>query len=570
MADNGVPLPTRSFWNMPVAVFFKDLRLVFKLDTVGKDILGMALPAALALAADPIASLIDTAFIGHIGPVELAAVGVSIAIFNQISRVSVFPLVSVTTSFVAEEDTVRRMQTQLLDNDNKEDLEKGSVKNGTSIELTPTEMPEENGVDNLDRDSSLKTGSKDSVPVDDAEIGVTDSKDSVPVDDAETDFPPDTNKAKSVTICSPEREKIETGRRHIPSASTALVIGGLLGLLQVLFLVFGAKTLLAVMGVTSDSPMLKPAHKYLTLRALGSPAVLLSLAMQGIFRGFKDTKTPLFATVVGDAMNIVLDPILIFSCHLGVSGAAIAHVVSQYVMSIILLWRLMKKVDLMPPSLKTLEFSRFLKNGGLLLTRVIAVTICVTLAASMAARLGSTPMAAFQICLQVWMTSSLLADGLAVAAQAILAGAFTEKNYEKVTAVATRVLQMTLVLGVGLSLLVGLGLRFGGTIFSKSISVLNLIYIAIPFVAATQPINSLAFVFDGVNFGASDFAYSACSMVLVSLASIASVIILAKTNGFIGIWIALTIYMFLRAFAGVWRMGSGTGPWQYLRGEVVL
>lgn len=33
------------------------------------------------------------------------------------------------------------------------------------------------------------------------------------------------------------------------------------------------------------------------------------------------------------------------------------------------------------------------------------------------------------------------------------------------------------------------------------------------FVAATQPINALAFVFDGINFGASDFAYSAYSMV---------------------------------------------------------
>lgn len=55
--------------------------------------------------------------------------------------------------------------------------------------------------------------------------------------------------------------------------------------------------------------------------------------------------------------------------------------------------------------------------GVLLLARVIAVTFCVTLAASMAARLGATPMAAFQVCLQVWMTSSLLADGLAVAGQ---------------------------------------------------------------------------------------------------------------------------------------------------------
>ncbi|KAL4585638.1 hypothetical protein LXL04_010261 [Taraxacum kok-saghyz] len=78
--------------------------------------------------------------------------------------------------------------------------------------------------------------------------------------------------------------------------------------------------------------------------------------------------------------NIILDPILIFVCKLGVSGAAISHVLSH-------------------------------------LLQVIASTICVTLAASFAARLGAKPMAAFQICLQVWMASSLLADGLAVAGQ---------------------------------------------------------------------------------------------------------------------------------------------------------
>ena len=38
-----------------------------KFDNLGMDILSIALPAALALAADPIASLVDTAFVGHIG-----------------------------------------------------------------------------------------------------------------------------------------------------------------------------------------------------------------------------------------------------------------------------------------------------------------------------------------------------------------------------------------------------------------------------------------------------------------------------------------------------------------------
>ncbi|KAG6668490.1 hypothetical protein CIPAW_01G174100 [Carya illinoinensis] len=47
-------------------------------------------------------------------------------------------------------------------------------------------------------------------------------------------------------------------------------------------------------------------------------------------------------------------------------------------------------------------------------------------------------MVAFQICLQVWLTSSLLADGLAVSGQAILAYAFTEKDHKK--AITTAIL----------------------------------------------------------------------------------------------------------------------------------
>ncbi|XP_028104645.1 protein DETOXIFICATION 43-like isoform X1 [Camellia sinensis] len=185
-----------------------------------------------------------------------------------------------------------------------------------------------------------------------------------------------------------------------------------------------------------------------------------------------------------------------------------------YLNSLILLCKLMTKVDLLPPSVKDLQFNRFFKNGFLLLARVIAVTFCVTLATSLAARLGATPMAAFQICLQVWITSSLLFDGLAIAGQVIIACAFAEKDYEKAKVVATRVLQ---------------------------------------FVAATQPINSLAFVFDGVNFGASDFIYFAYSMGLVSVVSITSLFLLWKSHGFVGIWFGLTIFMGLRAFSGILR-----------------
>lgn len=43
----------------------------------------------------------------------------------------------------------------------------------------------------------------------------------------------------------------------------------------------------------------------------------------------------------------------------------------------------------------------------------------MTLATSMAARQGTIPMAGHQICLQVWLTISLLTDALALAGQVI-------------------------------------------------------------------------------------------------------------------------------------------------------
>ncbi|KOM38012.1 hypothetical protein LR48_Vigan03g139400 [Vigna angularis] len=49
-------------------------------------------------------------------------------------------------------------------------------------------------------------------------------------------------------------------------------------------------------------------------------------------------------------------------------------------------------------------------------------------------------MAAFQVYLQIWLTMSLLADGLVVG-QAILVGAFANQDYEKAEATASRVLQ---------------------------------------------------------------------------------------------------------------------------------
>ncbi|CAJ1932371.1 unnamed protein product [Sphenostylis stenocarpa] len=409
--------PKNNTWKWPLLIFFKDASLVFKMDSLGKEILRIAFPSALAVAADPVASLIDTAFIGHLGPVELAAAGVSIALFNQASKITILPLVGITTSFVAEEDTIEKIRNTAVENHGTEnnmaksrevvlleDIENSAAKEYSDTNQHMAKRSEHESANaNMCKFSSFGSSSEKSM------------------------------------------SKVERKKRQIASASTALLFGTTLGLIQTAILTFAATPLLSLMGQKHDMPSQILAVKYLRLRALGAPAVLLSLAIQGIFRGFKDTKTPLYVI------------------------------------------------------------------GGVLLAKVVALTFCVTLASSLAARLGPIHMAAFQTCLQVWLASSLLADGLAVSVQAILACSFAEKDYGKVTAAATRTLQMSFVLGVGLSV-VGVGLYFGAGTFSNNVHVKHIIRMGAPFVAVTQPINSLAFVLDGVNYGVSDFAYSAYSM----------------------------------------------------------
>ena len=65
---------------------------------------------------------------------ELAALGVSVAVFNQVSRITMFPLVSITTSFVAEEEATSRSSTEAEQDEN---LERGRVVDHEMEELIP-------------------------------------------------------------------------------------------------------------------------------------------------------------------------------------------------------------------------------------------------------------------------------------------------------------------------------------------------------------------------------------------------------------------------------------------------
>ena len=80
---------------------------------------------------------------------ELAATWVSIALFNQASRITIFPLVSITTSFDDEEDTIagrasiKAAEKGSNDDDMLEDMEKGEAgKKAKNLEKSSSKKTE--------------------------------------------------------------------------------------------------------------------------------------------------------------------------------------------------------------------------------------------------------------------------------------------------------------------------------------------------------------------------------------------------------------------------------------------
>ena len=181
----------------------------------------------------------------------------------------------------------------------------------------------------------------------------------------------------------------------------------------------------------------------------------------------------------------------------------------------------------------------------------MANTATFALATAVTARTDSAHAAAHQICLQLWLASSLLADSLAVAAQTLLARTVAAGNSEVSQIIARKVIAWGVLLGALLAVALGVTSTALPRLFTKDLGVLASISAIYPWVILTQPINALAFVWDGVLFGCNGFKYAAKAMA-VCAAPAASCMLLALE--FVGdydaqltaVWLGLSLLMVMR------------------------
>lgn len=125
--------------------------------------------------------------------------------------------------------------------------------------------------------------------------------------------------------------RLEELRRY---AASSIVLMLLLGLLMSVIGLFSAELLLArFLGTPQD--LLPQATLYFTIYAAGLVFQFGYNIAAAILRALGDSKATLYFLLVSSVLNVALDLLFVAAFRMGVSGAAIATVISQIVSCVV-------------------------------------------------------------------------------------------------------------------------------------------------------------------------------------------------------------------------------------------
>ncbi|MBC7118870.1 MAG: MATE family efflux transporter [Methanobacteriaceae archaeon] len=130
-------------------------------------------------------------------------------------------------------------------------------------------------------------------------------------------------------------------KRMNNTAIHAIILTLIISLLITLILEFSLGDLLLMLGAKDA---LNLSLTYGRIVFAGTIFILFTGSAYGILRGEGDTKRTMYAMIISAIINMILDPILIYSLKMGIAGAAWATLASQaFVSAIIIYWFLYKR-----------------------------------------------------------------------------------------------------------------------------------------------------------------------------------------------------------------------------------
>ncbi len=319
----------------------------------------------------------------------------------------------------------------------------------------------------------------------------------------------------------------------------------------------------------ASGKILEYCISYYSIRVWGFPLTLFTFAVFGIFRGLQNTFYPMVIAIIVAVLNIVLDFALVYGIDglvpaLYLEGAAWASLIAQGVMAILVFILLIKKTDI---SLKLVfplnkELKPLIYMSLNLFVRTLALNVALMIAVREATALGDRYIGAHTIAINLWLFAAFFIDGYAAAGNSMGGKLLGARDFVGLTDLAKKIMAFGLFISLILMLLGFLFYKPIGHVFSNEAIVLNTFYGVFYIVILSLPINTMAFVFDGLFKGMGEMKYLRNVLLSATFLGFVPTLYLGKYFGLglHAIWIAFVVWMLIRGLALVWKFNRKIRP----------
>ena len=245
------------------------------------------------------------------------------------------------------------------------------------------------------------------------------------------------------------KKEYEDGRRISVFCFYAAIA---VGIVVSIILLAAKQPILGLLGC--DETTWQYAGDYYQWIALGAPFIILQLTPNNLLRTEGFAKASMIGTMLGAVVNIILDPIFIYTLGMGAAGAAIATVIGNICGDIFYVIFMIKKCRYL-----SVDF-RKLKMTGAEVLAVLAIgipasvtnfmqSIGVTLTNRFLQPYGTDKVAAMGIALKIIMISVLVMVGFAFGGQPLVGYNYGAKNEKRLK----NILKFAYLFEMGLGLL---------------------------------------------------------------------------------------------------------------------
>lgn len=327
--------------------------------------------------------------------------------------------------------------------------------------------------------------------------------------------------------------------------------------------------IISVMGATGS--FAEYSNIYLRITFLDMPFMFLFFNFNSIMNSQGNTIMPTVLSGISAVLNVILDPIFIFTFNMGVAGAAIATLIAKALLAFAGIYILMKKSTMVKPCFKNFKFDK------LIIKKIIKIGIPASIGQSgsalgfivlnsFIASYGTATLAAFAMVNRITSLIMQPAMGIGAALTSIVGQNLGSNQAERVKEAFMKSLKLTISFSIiGCAFLIFWDNEVVGFFMQSKddMEVISQGITYLQYISISMPLMGIFSIFQGIFQGSGHTKYSMAMEIGRLWFVRLPMILLFKhftSTGSIGIWFSMSFSNLIVCMYGYWVYRRG--KWQ--------